>query len=62
MSNLLVPHDVSSAGADVWLASVDETSFDGFLTYGAGTATMACDAPTGYVASSTDCNDGDSAS
>ncbi|NVB79899.1 MAG: hypothetical protein HOV81_15995 [Kofleriaceae bacterium] len=28
---------------------------------GAGTAMMACDAPTGYVASSNDCNDGDSA-
>ncbi len=32
MSNLLVPHDVSSAGADVWLGSIDEPSFDGFLT------------------------------
>ena len=40
MSNLLVPHDVSSAGADVWLGSIDEPSFDGFLTYGAGTATI----------------------
>jgi len=32
MSNLLVPHDVSSSGADVWLGSIDEPSFDGFLT------------------------------
>ena len=37
MSNLLVPHDISSAGANVWLASIDETPFDGFLTWGAGT-------------------------
>lgn len=30
--------------------------------FGAGTATMACDAPVGYVVASNDCNDSDNAS
>ncbi|GDX82115.1 hypothetical protein LBMAG42_39260 [Deltaproteobacteria bacterium] len=46
---------VSASGTSTWYADVDADS------YGSSTAVTVCDAPSGYVATSTDCDDTDAA-
>ncbi|MBI4438227.1 putative metal-binding motif-containing protein [Candidatus Uhrbacteria bacterium] len=45
-----------SAGAGTWYADADSDSYGD-----AGTSSVSCSAPSGYVSDATDCNDGNSA-